>query len=161
MSESRAFTSRYKRGMLAGPGFGCVIAPLILAPWAAMGRSILAGLAIAAATLALSFLVASLLRRRRPALGLTEAGVHLDGLAAIPWEDVVSVRRDLDRPRAGQLILRLRKPLADFLPRPGPGFLGPAPLWRPAATDSVLIRADLLEDPVEDTEGAFRYFLGR
>lgn len=157
----RAFVSRYRGGLITAPGIGCVAAPLIFIPGVAITRSVIAGLVIVALTLMVSMLVASYMRRNKPALTLSEEGVRLDSLPTIAWGDVMSVRRDPDRPRAGALMMRLRRPLADVLPRPSMQPLGPAPVWRPAAPDVILIRADLLEDPVEDTEGAFRYFLGR
>lgn len=149
----RVFASRYRRGVLLAPGAGCLFAPILVIPGATMMNSLLAGVAVALATLLVSAWIFTVRRRRRPALELSMAGMRLDGLAPTRWDQVVSVRRDPDTRADPVLLVRLRAaPL-----RPTGALV--SPLWRLVAQDTIRVRIGILEDSPQDVEDAFRAFM--
>lgn len=149
----RVFASRYRRGVLLAPGAGCLFAPILVIPGATMMNSLLAGVAVAVATLIVSAWIFTARRRRRPAVELSIAGMRLDGFPVTPWAQVVSVRRDPDTRADPALLVRLR----DTAFRPTGALI--SPLWRIVSDDTVRVRIGILEDPPQEIEEAFRAFL--
>ncbi|MBU6372699.1 MAG: hypothetical protein KJS97_08220 [Alphaproteobacteria bacterium] len=149
----RVFASRYRRGVLLAPGAGCLFAPILVIPGATLMNNLLAGVALALATLIVSAWIFTARRRQRPAVELSSAGMRLDGLPPTPWSQVVSVRRDPDTRADDALLVRLKT-----LPVRPTGALV-SPLWRIVGEDTVRVRIGILEDPPSDVEDAFRTFL--
>ena len=151
----RAFTSRYRRGVLLAPNMGCLVAPILVVPGAALTKNIAIGVLVALATLLVSAWIFTIRRRKRPAIVLSDRGLVLDGLAPIPWANVASARRDPDSRADPALLVRVRALQA----RPS-GALA-SPLWRLVDVDTLRVRIGILEDPPHEVEEAVRLFLRR
>lgn len=158
MSAALMFVSRYRRGLILAPSSGCLAAPVMFAPGWALSKSIAVGLLVAVFSVIATTALAHALRRLRPALSLSAAGVRIDGLAPLSWNDIISVRRDPDSRGPNQLLVRLRRPLEQL---PSAHGARVTPLWSPLGADTLVLRTALLEDPTPAIEEAFRHFLGR
>jgi hypothetical protein len=157
MSTERIFASRYRNGVFFLSGPALIIAPLLVIPGVAMLKSLFLAAMAAIGSLVLSSILWTWARRRAPALILSREGLSIDGLPTIPWRAIANVRRT---GQTGGIEVRLveppsreRGPFADQRPTV-------TPVWRMNPPNTIVLRAELLEDAIAEIESAFRYFLG-
>lgn len=159
MSAARVFSSHYRTGLVFLSAPGLVVAPLFVAPGAALLHSIQLAIIVTLLSLLVSALIWTWIRRRKPALILTGDGVEIDGLPSIAWREIASIGRQSGDPNL--LELRLREAPSRTRGPFSRGRVFVTPVWRPAPPKGIVLRTSLLQDARSEIENAFSYFLSQ
>jgi hypothetical protein len=159
MTASRTFSSHYRSGLVFLSAPGLLVAPLFVAPGAALLHSLQIAVIVTALSLLISGLIWTWMRRRKPALFLSGAGVEIDGLPSIAWPEIAGIGPKGADPNV--LELRLREPPSRTRGPFSRGRVFVTPVWRPAPPRGIVLRTSLLQDARSEIENAFGYFLNR
>jgi hypothetical protein len=150
--NDRVFVSRYKPGIIFTPKPSFLLAPIVFLPGVGIFKSVLFAGLIALTAVALSSMWYSAQRKRNPALVLSDQGLAIESIKPFAWRDVAAISRAVDS--KGRPALNI-----DFNRR-GPQ-INASPLWKITGSQSILLHASLLADPLEAIEDAFDVFLRR